>query len=521
MALKIEIGSKNPRQDLQLKQLSKGTTLTAFLTKETRKRVADYLEGDPKKPNAPLDPKALAWTWKTLLIEAIHFLRINDSRERGFLRGKKRSEWNKKHKTSMRDDGAAKAAQLNAYGIEPLYKYFEQFTDFETTLYGVDTHYRDHVEHPILVWLLGMRILDRYGDRFRFRSGPSVVVKKSRVADPAWACFAQQKTKCKGHRCKKCTKKENCNQLTISTAELGAMWTIAALTHDLGYPLEKVERINDRLEHMLGQFGQIGFQRSTFQFTAQHDHLVQTLLRIVGSTAEPLGKNDRGRWRTRLRSKYHTKFARSWESFDHGIVSSLILVRALTFFLETDISQDDLKPLSNEDARQFVIRSEILHAIAAHTVPKVYHLGANTLPFLLVLCDDLQEWGRPTMSDMKAGDLTGSARLVKLRIDIRKNRSDIRCAVVHKKWPYPAQGSHARRVFKVWHERLRPALDDTNRKMKLVWSISFGSRKEPWRLSIDSRKNDAFRMFEAKMPNEFGRGQKPFELYDDERDLQF
>ena len=37
------------------------------------------------------------------------------------------------------------------------------------------------------------------------------------------------------------------------------MWAIIALTHDLGYPLEKVEKINDRLELMLSEFGKIGF----------------------------------------------------------------------------------------------------------------------------------------------------------------------------------------------------------------------------------------------------------------------
>ena len=34
--------------------------------------------------------------------------------------------------------------------------------------------------------------------------------------------------------------------LKLSTAELSAMWTIIALTHDLGYPLEKVENIKAR-----------------------------------------------------------------------------------------------------------------------------------------------------------------------------------------------------------------------------------------------------------------------------------
>ncbi len=510
--LTITVDSSKPREQLSLEKLS-SKNLTAFLSPETLETVKQVLKGDSTDPAAPLSPTKLRWMWKTLLIEAIHFLRINDCRERAFLRDRDQP-WSQANKTHMGDEGAADAARLNAYGIEALSKYFERFNDFESTLYGVDRHYRDHIEHPVHVWLLGMHVLDRYGSEFSFRSSAAVKVMDSEAADPAWDCFVQQKKRCKVEDCEDCSENSGCQNLLISTAELGAMWTIVALTHDLGYPLEKVERINDKLEEMLNEFGNIAFARSTFQFTSQHDHLVQALLKIIGSTAEYVGK---GRWQTRLRSKYHSKFARSWEDFDHGIVSSLILLRALTFFLETDITQDTRKPLDGEDARQFVVRSEILHAIAAHTAPKVYHLRANTLPFLLVLCDDLQEWGRPTMADIKAGDLTGSAKQVTLKIVIEGEKSEIECKIVHNEdWDLDAQKRHARHVFKVWHERLRPALDDCDRKMKLVWKISFGPDTKPWMLTIDSQQR-VFEIVKAKAPSKDGLHQDPFDLYEDAR----
>ena len=189
--------------------------------------------------------------------------------------------------------------------------------------------------------------------------------------------------------------------------------------------------------------------------------------------------------------KYLSKFSRSWERFDHGVVSSLIVLRSLTFFLESDISPDISSTLTNEDARQFCIRSEILHAMAAHTNPKVYHLSANTLSFLLVLCDDLHEWARPTMTTFKEGETLGTKTEVTLeKCRILEEESEIRCCIAfadakgHKE-----QCDYCMTSFKRWHERLRPAVFDTNRKMVFEWRITFPPETSPpWTFLLDTKR---------------------------------
>ena len=64
----------------------------------------------------------------------------------------------------------------------------------------------------------------------------------------------------------------------------------------------------------------------------------------------------------------------------------------LVYFLESDYDLTQSKALKKEDARQFIIRREALRAIAIHTCPDIYHLRSNTFSFLLIICDDLQEW---------------------------------------------------------------------------------------------------------------------------------
>ena len=291
-----------------------------------------------------------------MLVDAIHFLKINDKREREyFSKTRRKQPW-----TLM---GAEAAAINSVYGIEELFGYFKQFSDFESILYGTDKYYRDHVTHPIKVWLIGQHILAKFGSTFSFSvGGKHIPVKDAKHADDSFEPPQDRVL----------------DSLYISTAELSAMWAIIALTHDLGYPLEKVEKINDRLATMLNEFGKIGFSRSKFYVSdstrsfspCRSVNLISSTVCTEASPDSNGKKSKIQKWATRVRTKYHTKFSKSWEMFDHGIVSSLLLLKSLTFFIESDLSTDIRSKLSGEDARQFTVRSEILHAISLSHHPE-------------------------------------------------------------------------------------------------------------------------------------------------------
>lgn len=87
----------------------------------------------------------------------------------------------------------------------------------------------------------------------------------------------------------------------------------------------------------------------------------------------------------------------------------------MVYFLESDLTFDSWKPLKKEDARQFLIRREILRAIASHTCQDIYHLDFNTLSFLLYIVDEIQCWGRPTLEELQHGptDIKGGEATVK------------------------------------------------------------------------------------------------------------
>ena len=529
--MELEIASKNTGHAslyniFNINDAANAPNVLAFLRENTLTTLKTKFSNPERAQTSFKSTDSLRGTWKTLLLDAIYFLRINDYRENHFFEDIERI-----NKTKMRSEGVPESISSNVYGIEELVEYFAQFSDFESTLYGADKYYRDHIVHPLNVWFIGLHIIKEYGKCFKLRVMNEISVEDCDCAKREWFETKIALQKDKGQAAPdgdKPGEKElptESGGCRLSLAELAAMWTVVALTHDLGYPLEKVEKVNEKLEKMLSKFGKIGFSRFRFNFEIQHDHLVRFLLNLISALAKPLRKPDKEneydftKWRTHIRTKYYSKFSKSWEMFDHGIVSSLLLLKSLTFFIESDFCSEHNEPLSREDARQFAIRSEILHAMASHTTAKIYHLSPDNLPFLLILCDDLQEWSRPTLGDMKIG-IKGDAVSVQLqKFEINEGGSSIHCLINYPECDYDDQQEHAIRVFKVWLERFRPALDDKERSIDFFWEIQFGN-DTAWSFRLDTSQRKIFKTFIYKRPNKGTGISEDFDLHKVEEEMK-
>jgi hypothetical protein len=464
--------------------------LLVFISEDSKKKLKKVFYSKSKaKLLKDIKTDELVGLWKSIIIDAINFLRINDARERSFL--------NKNKKSTVKD--AAKARELNAYGVEELHSYFKEFTNFESILYGSDEYYRDHVQHPLFVWLMGLHVLIKCVEHCSFRVSDVVDVE---VAESANINYCD----------KHCV--EELGEQVVSSAEVGAMWAIVALTHDLGYPLQKVDLINSQLQKMLEKFGRVDFRPAEFSIGHQHSYLVKHLLTLLSSSIEFNEKlKEERKFSTHIRPKYFTKYSKSWEAFNHGMISSLILLRSLTYFLETDATVEGAKGLKFEDARQFSIRAEMLHAIASHTTPKVYHILANNLAFILMLCDDLHEWNRPTMSDIVSDTQSGASKVKLDELSINKGTSKIQCSFIFPACDYDLQQKKSFRAFKTWHERLRPAVDDAKRNMEFTWIIEFEKTKTPWIFYFNS-SNQVFHEVKVTGPQKKNNDkQRTYNIY--------
>jgi hypothetical protein len=316
------------------------------------------------------DRELIGDLWTALLGKAIIFLKYMDNRE------------------LYHDD--------EDYGVNLLSNYYDQLCEFERLLYGAEERYRDHMVHMLGVFLAGEYIIRKSWD---FKE---ILVGDDLLGD---------------------------NKITSEEKE--AMWCVMALTHDLGISLEKIPKINEQVREMLKKFGVNDAQGISYPLAEKPldeltIKLISSDLRDYSVTQLREGPSDlsakdkppekiRKNYVTHLQSKYYMKFSDAYQNLDHGIISCLLLTKNLVYFLESDFSLDDLKPLDSDDAKQFLIRRNILRAVASHSYNNVYFLDAKEFPFLLRLFDEVHERERPMLIDLIQGSALTKKVMLKLK----------------------------------------------------------------------------------------------------------
>ena len=346
--------------------------------------------------------------WPKVLTDAILFLKKHDKRE--FRPG-----------SGIDPDSLFDQTSL---GVDELRDLLRAFSDFEPMLYGASAErYRDHVGHPFRVWMLGHLILeDCLGGNL--------------LADDAL-------------------------DGAISRTERACMWAIAALCHDLGYPLEGVEFINKRARTALPPLGLRALGDLRFGFSQQMVPFHDTVIRLIASRPVRQGS---GRFLTHLQNKYYLKFLKSFDLLGHGLISSLLVAKALVYFLEADFSHDRLRPLKKQDARQYLVRREILRAMASHTCRDIYHLRFDTLSFLLYLVDEMQTWGRPTLTEAMSARAFPAAEQEPTLHAFGGKALRLSIAVPGEEWPKDKDGGWIRKKLNGFHQVLRLAMDTPSAK---------------------------------------------------------
>lgn len=308
--------------------------------------------------------KPLLQLWKKLIEKSIVCLRYFDTREPFGKPDVKKAPY--------------------AYGVQNLYEYFEKYNEFENLLYGGSEYYRDHVIHVIRVWIIGTDILLR--DKAKFIQAIEIV---------------------RGFK--------------FSDLEKLSIWTIIAMSHDLGYPLEKSMKIMDKTKDMMKCFIQNPILSMDFSFSGVQNLMNDFVIRFMSSKmwrvrdrgtiaieSEPgADEKDKDYFVARLQPKFYFKFQKSLEQNNHGILSSLLIYKMLLYFLESDYSTNEDYVFDEEDTRQFYMRREILRSISSHTCQDIYQLHLYSFSLLLIIADDAQEWGRKQISELYVQKDTG------------------------------------------------------------------------------------------------------------------
>lgn len=281
-----------------------------------------------------------------------------------------------------------------AYGIEQLEEYHNRYTQFESLLYGASEYYRDHIFHAVRTWLIGIFcLLHDTENPFIDEIQIDGVAEKEK--------FAKK----------------------INFFEKLSIWTISALCHDLGYPLEKSQQVLEKTKNMMKEFVPNPMVLSNFTFTGIQDNINEYIVKFMSTKMKEVPKendiseeNDvehasKKEYYGRIQPKYYLKYTKSLEKSKHGIISAVIIYKMLLYFLESDFNLNDDYVYSLEDARQFYIRREILRSISSHTCSDIYNIKNTTFSSLLFICDEMQEWGRKSWNDLYTNVNPNSVKL--------------------------------------------------------------------------------------------------------------
>lgn len=355
--------------------------------------------------------------WNTLIEKSIICLRFFDKRE------------------PFMDNGK----HQYVYGMDKLNEYHKNYIDFEGVLYGSDAYYRDHVFHVIRVWMLGIYLIlngnthitdegKRLIDLIHFegevvgnvekatkedidkipkdlKDGDSAIIKRGEKYYKVHKTLANEANE------EYVLVSPNTFSSEINILEKISMWTIMALCHDLGYPLEKSKKVLAKTEKMMEAFISSPYVEKNLKFDGTQDSNNLDIITFASKKMKAITENKESfiaKYNASIQDKYKFKYKLSLEDFSHGIISAIIIYKMLIYFIETDNNPDANYIFDNEDARQFYMRRDILRAISSHTCENIYHIDVATFPMILFVCDELQEWGRKTWKSMYRG-VTNSA----------------------------------------------------------------------------------------------------------------
>lgn len=168
----------------------------------------------------------------------------------------------------------------NQSGYDELFKYFDEYVEFEELIFASDSFYRDHTIHCLWVYFLGVYL--KFHDEF------SDLIKVNHLHQAHFNFIKElyEYKKDKEDRDTVRLIKDILNILESDMKNDQSVFCISALTHDLGYPLKKVTKINKSIKKILPSFGIDKFAEFEFSYNAIQQHFNEKFLDLLTSSFE-------------------------------------------------------------------------------------------------------------------------------------------------------------------------------------------------------------------------------------------
>ncbi|NHJ04391.1 MAG: hypothetical protein EAX90_06180 [Candidatus Heimdallarchaeota archaeon] len=334
-------------------------------------------------------------------------------------------------------------------GYDNLFKYFNEFVEFEELIFASDSFYRDHTLHSLWVYFLGEYIYNKPEFSGLYSNFNNEIRNTSRVRD---FFLSLNKPQIFSDFYRVLDNVQRIIELEDSVR------CVTALTHDLGYPLKKIQKINKSIGKILPYFSISKYGEFSFQFETVQQYYIENLIELlandinmviemggleyeeqiliseisnkIGLISEAIN-NDRefdpkhlneikeylekidgkeafllrrifvGRGTLQKSMSKLLRFANDFENYQHGIMSSYILMKLVNAFSNIQINYSDPSNLQLEgmDFAGIHCKLRILVAMADHTSPGYQMREIDSYSAHLQLIDEIEEFSRISRAD--------------------------------------------------------------------------------------------------------------------------
>lgn len=310
-------------------------------------------------------------------------------------------------------------------GYDKLFSFFDEFVEFEELIFASDSFYRDHTLHCLWVYFLGEYIYKKTEyDKFLF---------DLKTKDNAVFLLDELITKLDLQRYFG-SFKEICNAYRDIKKYNDSLRCVTSLTHDLGYPIKKITKINKSMKNILPYFSINSYNDFSFEFNNLQQHFIEYFIDFISSDIKfmikikddldflkddvfEVEKNDFiGLKEDAIKSItperieaikknlnthcYFIKFpslamsfSNEFEEYHHGIMSAFLLTKNLKAFQNIIYAYGDNLLDNHSDFGHLVVKQLILSSIANHTrnTFRIDKIDDNTF---LTFIDELEEFSR-------------------------------------------------------------------------------------------------------------------------------
>ncbi|MCG3217013.1 MAG: hypothetical protein KAS63_09840 [Candidatus Heimdallarchaeota archaeon] len=329
-------------------------------------------------------------------------------------------------------------------GYDDLFKYFDEFVNFEELIFASDSFYRDHTLHSLLVYFLGEYLFNKPEYSFLFGNFYSTFKGAAFMSEYLRKLEAPQVF----------------GDLYILLERVSGVLKyedsvrcVIALTHDLGYPLKKIAKINKSIGKILPFFSISKFGEFNFQFETVQQFYIENLLELISFNMsfeieyadfsyderqlviDILNKTQQimallqnlqapdeiefqelknalskitekeadilrriftitGKMQKDISSIL--RYSNDFEQYRHGIMSAYMLMKTLNAFSNIQIAYSDPSqvPIADLEIDSINAKLQILKAMSDHTSPGFQIRDFNNYSEALILFDEIEEFSR-------------------------------------------------------------------------------------------------------------------------------